>query len=267
MQDRKEQEKLFHNKLRDSSFAQRWSPELEELIKRDPMWVNMKYYSIERRSRNFVLNWLSRNCQGKNVLDYCCGNGEDAIFIAKNGARKVMGIDISDVSIDNCRVRADNDKIADVASFQIMDAENLKFEDNVFDIITEYGCLHHIDLERAFCEMARVLKPEGKVICNEALGHNLIIRLYRELTPNLRTAFEAKHILKKKDIELARKYFGKIEYQFFHLFTLPLVVFRNTPWFNASLTLMESLDSVVLRLPVVKWQAWQVVFVLSDPKK
>jgi ubiquinone/menaquinone biosynthesis C-methylase UbiE len=55
------------------------------------------------------------------------------------------------------------------------DAEATGFSDNRFDIITEYGSLHHVDLHLAFAEMARVLKPDGKAICQEALAHNLLI--------------------------------------------------------------------------------------------
>lgn len=266
MDERKREEKEFHDKLRANSFDQRWSPDLEKLIKKDPLWSNMKYYSIERKSRDFVLDWLLLNCHNKKVLDYCCGNGEDAIFVAKNGAKEIIGMDISGVSIDNCNIRATQENVSNVVSFRVMDAEDLKFNDNTFDVVTEYGCLHHIDLKKAYSEIARVLKPNGKAICNEALGHNVFIRLYRKLTPGLRTKYEAEHILKKKDIELAKRHFNKVKCHFFHLFTLLSVPFRNLPGFAGLLTLMEYLDSIILKLPILKWQAWQVVLVLSEPR-
>jgi len=266
-EERKKEEQRFHDALRHKSFGQRWSPALEKVIQTNPLWGNMKYYSIERKSRNFVLNWLYQQCVGKEVLDYCCGNGEDSILLAKHGVKKITGIDISGVSIDNCNVSAISEKVSNTASFQVMDAENLQFKDSVFDLITEYGCLHHLELEKAFYEIARVLKPGGKVICNEALGHNLMIQLYRKLTPGLRTKFEAAHILKKKDLVLAKRYFGKVECRFFHLFTLCAVPLRNTPLFEFVLRLMEFIDYIVLKIPVLKWQAWQVVFILSEPRK
>jgi len=63
----------------------------------------MKYYSIEWKSRKVALNWFVNNCKGKRVLDYCCGNGDDSFIIARNGAIEVIGIDLSEVSIRNCR--------------------------------------------------------------------------------------------------------------------------------------------------------------------
>lgn len=272
MELRKQIEQEFHNALRrvnedDHVADTRWSPALETTIKNNPMWSNMKYYAIERQSRAMVLDWFKGNCNGKRVLDYCCGNGDDGLFIAQNGAREVVGIDLSGNSIENCSNNAKNIGIRNI-TFKVMDAEALDFKDRTFDIVTEYGALHHVNLDKAYSEMARILKPDGKAICVEALGHNKIIHLYRKLTPNLRTAWETEHILRKKDVELARNYFNKVEViGFFHLFTLGAVIFRNRVGFKMILSALELLDSMCLKLPFLRWQAWQVVYVLSKPKK
>lgn len=272
METRKQREKEFHDQLRlvseDVHVADtRWSPELEETIQNNPMWANMKYYSIERQSRTMVLDWFKENCKGKRVLDYCCGNGEDGVFIAQNGAKEVVGIDISDVSIVNCQELARKNGVEKITSYQVGDAENTGFADNSFDVITEYGALHHLDLEKAFAEMSRILKPEGKIICNEALGHNLVINGYRKLTPHLRTEWEVEHIIRKENFKVAQKYFDKIELHFYYLFTLLAVPFRNFPIFEPLLDFLEKIDNAILKLPLIKWQAWQIVFVLSEPKK
>jgi len=272
IEQRKQVEQEFHDSLRkvhddDHVADTRWSPELEVTIKNNPMWSNMKYYAVERKSRTIVLDWFKENCKGRQVLDYCCGNGDDGVFIAQHGAREVTGIDLSGTSIDNCSKKAHNLGLTNI-TFKVMDAEALDFRDKTLDVVTEYGALHHVNLNKAYSEMARVLKPDGKAICVEALGHNKIIHLYRKLTPHLRTEWEAEHILRKKDIELARKYFNKIEIVgFFHLFTLGAVPFRNLPGFNTILRILEILDTVLLKMPIIKWQAWQVVYVLSKPKK
>ena len=51
----------------------------------------------------------------------------------------------------------------------LCDAENLPFENNSFDVVFGHAVLHHIpDLERAFSEFRRVLKPGGLVVfCGE----------------------------------------------------------------------------------------------------
>ena len=273
LEDRKKKERDFHNKIRivqddDAGVLEtRWSPGLEDTIKNNPMWVNMKYYAVERKSRSFVLDWLVDHIDGKVVLDYCAGNGEDGVYAAINGAKHVYGIDISDVSIENCKKLATENEVGDKTTYLINDAENTDFEDNQVDIITEYGCLHHLDQDKAFKELSRILKHDGKMICNEALAHNLVIHLYRKMTPSLRTEWEVEHIMKKKDILKAEKYFDNVEIHLYHFFTLMAVPFRNFFFFKPLLSFLEIIDQLFLRIPIIKWQAWQAVFILSGPKK
>jgi ubiquinone/menaquinone biosynthesis C-methylase UbiE len=267
LEHRKEKEKFFHDHLRTDSFGQRWSMELEEKIQADPLWDNMKFYAIERLSRERVLAWFRENTVGKRVIDYCCGNGADAIYIGQQGAQEVVGIDISEVSVHNCRKMTQNLNLNNV-SFAVMDAEELIFPDNSFDVLTEYGALHHLNLDRAYQEMARVLKPDGQAICVEALGHNSVINCYRRKTPGLRTAWEVDHILKKDKILGARRYFQEIKIlRLYHLLSIAAVPFRQTAAFNVILGALEAVDAVLLKLPLIKWWAWQVVFVLAKPRK
>lgn len=272
VEERKLEEMEFHDSLRtvhdDERVSDtRWSPEMEDTIRSNPLWANMKYYAVERRSRNYVLTWFRENCRGARVLDLCCGNGGDSIFLAKECGAEVVGCDLSEVSIANCRAAALREGVEGKAVFEIEDAENLSYPDNSFDVITEYGALHHVDLPKVYAEMARVLRPGGKAICNESLGHNYAIALYRKMTPHLRTKWEADHILKKPQIELARKYFRKVKVAHFHLLTLGAVPFRSFFIFNPMLTVLEHIDSILLRLPGLRWQAWQGVIELGDPVK
>lgn len=249
MENRKIKEKEFHNRLRGSSL---------EL-------PNEKFYSITQPSREFIEEWLKKECMDKQVLDYCCGDGKLTTFLAKNKAN-VAGIDISEVSIKKAKenARKENVKI----NFVLGDAENTTFSDNQFDIIYEFGSLHHLDLENAYKELARILKPEGKILCIEALKHNPMIHFYRKLTSDLRTKWETNHILGAKEIGYSKKYFKKSEILgFFHLTSLFAVPFRNTIFFKSILKYLKKIDSVLLKLPFIKWQAWQIIFVLSKPIK
>lgn len=261
MELRKNKEKEFHNFLRDGKYG-------EEAAESLRYTANTKWYAASRQSRLFVNEWLVKYCPDKKVLNYCCGNGRMSLIIANSGAAQVTGIDISEVSIKNARDYLVKENSGKEVDFLVMDAERTAFDNDKFDLIYESGALHHLDISRAYPEIARILKPDGKCICIEALGHNRIIQYYRERTPQLRTEWETKHILRKKDIAMAKNYFNKVEIAgFFHLFTLAAVPFRQSLIFNPVLSLAEAIDSVILKLPVLKWQAWQAVFVLSEPKK
>jgi ubiquinone/menaquinone biosynthesis C-methylase UbiE len=259
MDERKQKEAEFHDKLRNEKLK-------ESIVKYQCFTSNRKFYSITRESINFLNNYLFNKYKGKRVLDYCCGDGNLAISLAKKGI-EIVGIDISEVSIKNSKNLAEKEGIENKTSFFIMDAEKTEFPDNYFDGIICAGVLHHLKIENAFKEMARILNPAGTIICNEPLAYNPIFQLYRRLTPHLRTKWEMKHILNKKDIKLAENYFGKVEAKFFHLSTLLAVPFRDLFFFNSILGALEKIDSIILKLPGFQWWAWQIIFILSKPKK
>ena len=227
---------------------------------------NMKFYSITRGSFAYRDSLLYTDIEDNTVLDYCCGNGEIGNEMAKRGAGKVYGIDISEVAVKNAiRLSHEND-LSDLCTFQVMDAENTTFDDNFFDLIHEYGALHHLDLDAAFKELVRILKPEGKVVCTEALRHNPFIHYYRGKTPHLRTEWEYEHILGVPEIMSGSKYFEEINVRFFHIAALAAVPFRKTSFFSPFLTLLESFDRVFQRIPYLQKMAWVAVIEYKRPR-
>jgi SAM-dependent methyltransferase len=257
IEQRKIAEAEFHNRLRDHSLSQQ--PKLEAHLT-----SNRKWYSIARKRNQFVQGFLRQHCAGARALDYACGGGGNALFMAEAGA-DATGIDISDVSVGNARREAARRGLQ--ASFAVMDCESLDFADNTFDVIYVGGVLHHLDLKRAYPELARVLKPSGRVLCVEALAHNPVFQAYRRVTPHLRTEYETKHILGRSDVLAAKQFFEGIEWQFFYLTSLLAVPFRNTFLFNPLLSTLEVLDSALLSVSPIYWWAWQIAFVLSRPKR
>ncbi len=253
--DRLERERELHDALRG------------ELKHNELYTSNKKFYAIAGSNIAFVERWLRHRCSGATVLDYCCGDGQMAQFCATAGGQ-AWGIDISPVSIENARRAARAAGVDKQTTFEVMDAENTTFADDMFDVIVVNGVLHHLDLPRAYRELSRVLKPEGEIICTEALRHNLLIHTYRRLTPRLRSAWEIGHILGKPDIDQARRFFDRVEVaRFFHLATIAAVVFRRTRVFPVIRATLEAVDRVLLRIPWLRWQAWMAVFVLARPRK
>jgi ubiquinone/menaquinone biosynthesis C-methylase UbiE len=233
----------------------------------DYHFSNIKFYSVARASEQYQHDWMRQHCgPGKTVIDFACGNGENGLFAAQLGA-DVTGIDISPEGIENANLNAKQAGVADHCRFRVMDGENLLFEDNTFDVGVEYGALHHVDLDKALAELARVIKPGGAMICVEALRHNPFIHAYRRRTPHLRTAWEVDHILGVESLDTVRKYFGRVEVRFFHLAVLAAVPFRRAPFFPALRRLLERVDDTLLSVPAIGKYGWIMVFVMSDPKK
>ncbi len=227
----------------------------------------MKFYSISRSSFDYRDKLRFKNIKGAVALDYCCGNGEVAIEMAKRGASKVVGIDISPVAIKNACALAELAGVGERCDFKVMDAENTEIPDDTFDIIHEYGALHHLDLPSAFKELSRILKPEGKLICTEALRHNPLIHWYRKSTPHLRTEWEVEHILGFPEIRSGKRYFASLNVRTFHLAALAAVPFRKIFIFQTLLGFLNSIDRLLLSAPLLERIAWVAVIEYSWPTK
>ena len=256
MTDRKTAEALFHDRLRAI-----YETEPERYSR---YTANRKYYSVVRRSVEHAERWMAEHCRGRQVLDFGCGDGRYSFKLAA-WADSVLGIDISPESVAICRRRARELGVDHKVRFEVMDCENLALPSQSMDVVVEMGVLHHLDVHKAFGEMRRVLRPGGVAYCAEALVHNPFIQAYRLLTPKLRTEWEARHILGRREIEAARRSFGAVDLTFFHLAVLGAVPLRSTPIFDRCLWWLERADDLVLRIPGLKWWAWQVHVVLRDP--
>ena len=154
--------------------------------------------------------------KGARVLEIGAGLTTQAFWMVEEGAH-VTGIDISDVVVEKTRVRARELGVQDSCDFQVMDAENLSFAPDSFDVVCGNSVIHHIDLELAYANSARVLKPQGRAVWREPLGHNPLLNAFRRLTPQMRTDDE--HPLVMDDLKLAERWFSSIDARFFHLTT------------------------------------------------
>jgi SAM-dependent methyltransferase len=220
-----------------------------------------KYYSVYTLNTALYNALLGRYMPGADALEYGCARGDKSLRWARAGAR-VTGIDISDeaVGIANAQSR----EAGLDAEFFAMNAEAMAFADGRFDVVFGEGILHHLDLDRSCAEVARVLRPQGRAVFVEPLGHNPVLNLYRRLTPAMRT--EDEHPLLMRDLDLMRRFFSRVDVHYFHLTTLAAVPFRGTRLFAPLLGFLHGVDRVLMRLlpPIRRW-AWVAVIDLAGP--
>ena len=95
------------------------------------------------------------------VLDVGCGPGFFSVILGRLG-HHVTGIDYNG---EMCRVATENCKIYGIpADFRRMDAHNLEFDGESFDLIVSRDVLWNLDdPEKVYNEMYRVLRPGGKI--------------------------------------------------------------------------------------------------------
>jgi ubiquinone/menaquinone biosynthesis C-methylase UbiE len=224
-----------------------------------------KFYAIESESRNRFKILINTNVKGQKILELGCGKGSYAFELAKIKAN-ISGIDISEVAIEYSENKAKELKLVENTDFQVMNAEELDFEDARFDRLFGSSILHHLDLNKSISELARVLASNGEAIFIEPLGHNVFINLYRKLTPNYRT--EDEHPFVVDDFKILKNSFDNVEIEYFHLVTLFAVPFRNFRAFNTILKIFQNIDRLLFKLfPFIRKQAWQIVITASEPKR
>ncbi len=244
MMDRIERERLFHDNRVASNSENRDAQQ-------------KYYFAVAPCYENFAAR-ITKQALGKDVLEYGCFTGDKSLSLATS-AHTVTGIDISEAAIATATQQATLQR-RDNAFFHAMNAESLSFADNSFDFIFGTGILHHLDLNRAYQELSRVLRPNGVALFIEPLGHNPVINAYRHCTPDARTDDE--HPLLRKDIRLAHEYFSSATIQSAGLLTLGVVPLGQQKAGRIARDFLTVADKILLKMPILKWQAWIAVLEL-----
>jgi demethylmenaquinone methyltransferase/2-methoxy-6-polyprenyl-1,4-benzoquinol methylase len=107
---------------------------------------------------------LARVGPGDRVLDVATGTGDLAIELAgRVGPQgEVVGLDFSEAMLRRARQKAP------AIRFEPGDALELHYPDASFDAATVgFGARNFADLERGIAEMARVVRPGGRVVVLE----------------------------------------------------------------------------------------------------
>ncbi len=226
---------------------------------RDARAATAKYYSVMQRCRDDYLRRISEDVAGKSLLEYGCGPGGHAAALAAAGA-SVVAIDISTEAIRRARKRLDP-----AVEVLEMNAEAMTFDNDTFDLVCGTGILHHLDLDKAFGEISRVLRPGGTAFFIEPLGHNPLINLYRRMTPSMRSDDE--HPLMMNDFAVAERLFADVGLSFYNLTTLAAVPLRKTKLFDRANRALTRIDDTLMRVvPSSRRFAWNVLIELQTAR-
>jgi SAM-dependent methyltransferase len=200
--------------------------------------------------KRYFTESLSRLCPGAVVLDYGCLNGDAVPLYGGYGAKRIIGIDISEKGIAHAIQSYGN-----IAEFHVCDAHHLAFLKNeTIDFIVGTAILHHLAFERAIMEITRVLRKGGKALFAEPLYDNPASKLFRRLTPKARTSDERP--LSRKQIEWADSQFTSSNHRFYNLVTTPLAMITSQLPVTAANPVLNIADFIDRQLEGTRLKYW-----------
>lgn len=225
----------------------------------------------------FILQQLG-DVRGKYLLDLGCGAGENSVYFALKGANCVAA-DYSPGMV-NVALKLAAKNGVDVTG-KVVNAMQIDFPDNSFDIVYASNLLHHIpDPRLAIAEMHRVLKPGGKACFWDPLKHNPVINVYRRMATKVRTEDETP--LDIQIVDFVRSQFSSTAYDTFWLATLWIflrfyLIEKVNPnderyWkkiiiehdrLEKDYLRLERLDRSLKKLPLMKRFAWNLAVVAT----
>ncbi|PJD96361.1 MAG: SAM-dependent methyltransferase [Legionella sp.] len=115
-----------------------------------------------------------------NILEIGIGTGL-SLPLYRNDL-KITGIDISEKMLEKAQDLATKNHLESRVRLKVMDAADLKFEDNSFDIVVAMYVASVVpDVDKFLEEITRVAKPNAQIIfVNHFSSENKVIRFFEE---------------------------------------------------------------------------------------
>lgn len=218
-------------------------------------------YSEEYPWRSYEFGYLGP-LAGKSIVDIGCGYHPTPIYFALAGAGRVCACDVSPKAVQFMRRVANIYGVADRVTVHESPVERMPFASGEFDLMHGEAVLHHISLPPAAPEIRRVLKPGGRAVFKDPLGHNAVLEFIRDHMPGLTGKSAAKGTdrpMTIEDVEDFGRLFASYEYRTFGLTSMAAMLLRLPRWSMATRA-MHSFDNAVIgNVPAVKRYAQYVV--------
>lgn len=147
-------------------------------------WDRRYYYPEAIRFYGMAFDFIVKSLNikpGDIVLDAGCGPGRHAMEFARRGIR-CRAIDFSEAVLMEAEKRAKAAGLDRLIGFKREDLTCLSFADHSFDFIFCWGVLMHVpDILVAVSELARVLKPGGRIAVTLTNPNSAELMAYKTL--------------------------------------------------------------------------------------
>jgi SAM-dependent methyltransferase len=171
--------------IRDFWDAHPCGDHLVESLKADYEAFFERYDKFRYSREGHILRRLDAiDFKGKRVLEIGLGQGADSEQIIRRGAIW-SGLDLTPESVERVSTRLRLRGLS-YERLECGSALAMPFDDSSFDMVFSHGVLHHIpDVKAAQREIARVLKPDGRLVAmlyaRRSLNYLVAISIVRRM--------------------------------------------------------------------------------------
>jgi 2-polyprenyl-3-methyl-5-hydroxy-6-metoxy-1,4-benzoquinol methylase len=163
---------------------------------------------------------------GRRVLDMGCGKGASSVRLLDLGATHVLGVDISEMSIERARKREEAQTQIQAGRLEFRVGDVTHELQGQFDCVFGRSILHHLDYRGALPRLYdEHLAPGGTMLFMEPQGENLLIRLYTGLVAAAHTPDERSFM--EDDLLWLRKRFPVLELHPVNYLSFPAAILTS----------------------------------------
>ena len=144
-----------------------------------PLWIDLQYQLLKRiaprrgvpqggesdyvgasKLQTLLGEELMRLLPNRTVIDFGCGTGQEALEMARRGAKKVIGVDIREQVLEQARRSARDAGLEERCEFTTRPSEKA-------DIIVSLDAFEHFEDPAAILQiMDTLLRPDGEVLAS-----------------------------------------------------------------------------------------------------
>jgi ubiquinone/menaquinone biosynthesis C-methylase UbiE len=132
---------------------------------------------FDRREKAILLAGAPEDTESR-ILECGAGTGRFSVEMARRGYR-ILASDVSPGMLEQTRSRVETQGLSDRVRVEYGDIYNLEFPDATFDFVYSIRVLNQLadnkDKRRAIVEMARVVRPGGRLLFDVVNLHSLAI--------------------------------------------------------------------------------------------
>jgi O-antigen biosynthesis protein len=123
-----------------------------------PLTMGRTLTEAEHQAR---YQWAAAAVAGRTVLDAGCGLGYGTAILAEAGAKRAIGVDLSDHAVADARALVGRHDV----EYRVADLHQLPFDAGAFEVVVCFEAIEHMhDVETALDEFRRVLRPDGLLL-------------------------------------------------------------------------------------------------------